>query len=85
MGVLGAKGSWPHPNLLTFGLASYTPRRRPGNLLVRPPSAREMSKNPHQREERETGGSSSNSYRGEGGDTDNTGAGRLGRSPTFGR
>ena len=30
MGVLGAKGSWPHPNLLTFGLAScYTPRRRP--------------------------------------------------------
>ena len=28
MGVLGAKGSWPHPNLLTFGLASYTPRRR---------------------------------------------------------
>ena len=27
MGVLGAKGSWPHPNLLTFGLASYTPRR----------------------------------------------------------
>ena len=33
MGVLGAKGSWPHPNPITFGLASYTPRRRPGNPL----------------------------------------------------
>ena len=39
-----------------------------------------------EREKGETGsGSSSSSYKGEGGDTDNTGAGRVGRSSTFGR